>query len=129
MKTKRNPETVHSPFSTYSHQIELVGESRLLALSGQIGVDSEGNLVDGVARQLKLAWKNVGENLLAANMGYEHVVKLTVYLVHECIDTADRRRLFNEVFNGVAPCMTVVYVSALGDPSMKVELDVWASSE
>lgn len=62
-------------------------------------------------------------------MTYEDVVKLTIYLVHECIDTAERRRLFKDVFGAVTPCMTVLYVSALGDASMKVDLDVWASYE
>ena len=129
MKTKRNPDTIHPPFSTYSHQIELEHETRLLAISGQIGVDSNGDVASDVSEQVRLAWHNVGENLSAANMSYEDVVKLTVYLVHECIDTAERRRLFKEVFTLITPCMTVLYVSALGDPSMMVELDVWASSE
>ena len=129
MKKKRNPDSIHSPFSTYSHQIELVNEKRLLALSGQIGVDSAGNLVDGVADQLKLAWQNVGENLLAANMEYADIVKLTIYLLQDSIETDHRRRLFKELFGSICPCMTVLYVSALGDADMKVELDVWASAE
>lgn len=129
MKIKRNPGAIHKPFSTYSHQIELDRETRLLAVSGQIGVDLKGNMVEGVAEQLKLAWQNVGENLLSANMSYDDVIKLTVYLLHGCIDTTDRRQLFEEVFGAIKPCMTVLYVSALGDSAMKVELDVWASSE
>ncbi len=129
MKTPRNPGSIHAPFSTYSHQIELTNENRLLALSGQIGADPAGNIVEGVAAQLRQAWKNVGENLSAANMGYENVIKLTVYLVHNCIDTDTRRSLFTELFGSVSPCMTVLYVPALGDETMKVELDVWASSD
>jgi len=129
VKTKRNPASIHTPFSTYSHQIELVNEKRLLAISGQIGVDAEGQTVAGVSAQLKLAWQNVGENLHAAGMTYDDVIKLTVYLVHGCIDTDDRRTLFVDVFGGYSPCMTMLYVSALGDPDMQVELDVWASAE
>lgn len=129
MKKKRNPDTIHSPFSTYSHQIELINENRLLALSGQIGVDASGKLADEVSDQLKLAWRNVGENLLAADMAYEDIVKLTIYFVQNSIETNDRRHLFKELFGSISPCMTVLYVSALGDPDMKVELDVWASVE
>jgi len=129
VKIKRNPDTVHSPFSTYSHQIEILNESRLLALSGQIGVDTSGNLAAGVSNQLKLAWRNVGENLLAANMTYENILKMTIYFVQDSIETNDRRRLFTDLFGAICPCMTVLYVSALGDPEMKVELEVWASAE
>jgi len=129
MKTKRNPSGVHAPFSTYAHQIELNSEGRLLALSGQIGADTDGNIVPGVARQIELAWHNVGVNLKAADMDYDDLVKVVVYLVADSIDTNERRQVFKRVFSSVTPCMTVLYVSALGDPSMKVELDVWASAE
>jgi len=129
VKKKRNPDSIHSPFSTYSHQIEICNENRLLVLSGQIGVDPSGNMADGVSDQLKLAWHNVGENLLAANMSYENIVKLTIYLVHDSIKTDDRRRLFKDLFGSINSCMTVLYVSGLGDADMKVELDVWASAE
>lgn len=128
MKIKRNPTTVHTPFSAYSHQIELIKESRLLAMSGQIGVDANGVLAEGVAEQTRRAWQNVELNLLAASMTLGDVVKVTIYLVHECIDTGERRRLFEDVFGAYLPCMSVVYVPALGDQAMKVELDVWASS-
>jgi len=98
-------------------------------MSGQIGVDSTGDIVEGVSNQLKLAWQNVGENLLAANMTYQDIIKLTIYLVQDSIDTNTRRHLFGELFGSCTLCMTVLYVVALGDPDMKVELDVWASAE
>ena len=98
-------------------------------LSGQIGVDTSGTLAEGVSDQLKLAWHNVGENLLAANMSYENIVKLTIYFVQDSIQTNDRRQLFKELFGSINSCMTVLYVSGLGGVDMKVELDVWASAE
>ncbi len=128
MKIKRNPAAIHAPLSTYSHQIELHAESRLLAISGQIGVDREGSMTAGFAMQLEQAWANVRENLIAANMTEDDIVKLTVYLVPDSVGTAERRKLFSELFSSIAPCMTVLYVAALGDPSMLVELDVWASA-
>ena len=38
MKQARNPDTVHAPLGRYVHQIEVSGESRILFLSGQLGV-------------------------------------------------------------------------------------------
>jgi len=129
MKIKRNPDSIHAPFSSYSHQVELKREHRLLMVSGQVGADVRGKIVDGIEEQLDLAWKNLGENLSAANMTYDDVVKLTVYLVENCIETDSRRDLFAKVFSSVAPCMTMIYVPALGDPAMLIELDAWASAE
>lgn len=128
MKIKRNPATIHAPFSTYSHQVELHGESRLLAISGQIGADREGSMATGFTMQLKQAWENVCENLIAANMTEDDIVKLTIYLVPESIGATERRELFSTLFSSITPCMTVLYVAALGDPEMLVELDVWAST-
>lgn len=51
-------------------------------------------------------------------MGYENVVKLTIYFVHRSIDTSARRCFFAELFGSIEPCMTVLYVSGLGDSSM-----------
>ena len=98
-------------------------------MSGQVGADSKGVIAGSVTEQLKLAWHNVEENLLAANMTLENIIKLTVYLQHESINTNERRILFLSIFGEINPCMTVLYVPGFGDPDMKVELDVWASAE
>jgi len=51
-------------------------------------------------------------------MTYDDIVEITVYLVDGCIETDSRRTLFAKAFDSVSPCMTMLYVSALGDPDM-----------
>ena len=39
------PETLHKPFSAYSHGIEVKGANRLVFCAGQVAGDAEGNIV------------------------------------------------------------------------------------
>ena len=128
MKTIRNPEGVHHPLAAYSHQIELDASERLLVLSGQIGMRPDGSVPDDPIEQLKITLDNIRLNLDAANMSVSDVVKLTIYLVGQ-FDPDDRRRILSDYFEAVAPCMTLLFVAALGAPRLKVEIDAIASSD
>jgi len=126
MKVRRDPETVHPPLAAYAHQIEVSGE-RLLVMSGQIGAGLDGSVPAGALDQLAAALENVRRNLDAAGMGLGDLVKLTIYLVGE-VDTVARRALVERWLGPERPCMTVVYVSALASPALKVEVDAWAAA-
>jgi enamine deaminase RidA (YjgF/YER057c/UK114 family) len=124
----RNPASVHAPLARYSHQIELRGPGRMLVLSGQIGMTLDGRIPDDPAEQLELAMDNVVRNLEAARMGVSDLVKLTFYLVAS-IDADRRRTVLTERLGGHAPCMTLIYVSGLASPAVKLEVDAWASTD
>ncbi len=126
MKEFRNPQNVHQPLSSYSHQIEITGNERLLVLSGQVGMRQDGTVPDDPIEQMDVALENIFSNLQAANMGVKDIIKLTYYLVGE-IDTAKRRELVASKLQGHAPCSTLVYVAALASPIYKVEIEAWAS--
>jgi enamine deaminase RidA (YjgF/YER057c/UK114 family) len=126
MKTPRNPATIHAPLAAYSHQIEVSGQERLLVVSGQVGMRADGSIPDDPLEQLGVAFDNVERNLEEAGMDLADLVKLTVYLVGEW-DTDARRRLMAARLGAHRPCMTAVWVVALAGPSLRVELDAWAS--
>ena len=121
MKEFRNPPDVHKPLGSYSHQIEIKGNERMLILSGQVGMRPDDPL-----EQMDVAFENILRNLQVANMDVKDVVKLTYYLVGE-IDTAKRRALVLSRLQGHQPCSTLIYVAALASPIYKVEIDAWAS--
>ncbi len=50
-----NPETIHKPVAPYVHQIEITGPDKWLMMSGQIGMDIEGNIPDDPLEQLQCA--------------------------------------------------------------------------
>ncbi len=126
MKQFRNPQDVHQPLGSYSHQIEISGNERLLVISGQIGMREDGTIPDDPFEQLDLAFENIFRNLRAADMDVKDIIKLTYYLVGE-IDTTRRREIVLSKLQGHQPCSTLLYVAALASPAFKVEIDVWAS--
>jgi len=125
VKQRRNPSTIHAPLAGYSHQIELRDAERMLVLSGQIGMTSDGQLPDDAVDQLRLALENVLRNLEAADMAVSDLVKLTLYLT-EPIDADTRRLVLADRLDEHAQCMTLLYVAGLASPTIKVELDAWA---
>ena len=127
MKTYRNPNNVHKPLAAYIHQIEITSE-RMLIMSGQIGMLKDGSISDDPIEQLKVTLENIRKNLNAANMTINDIVKLTIYIVGE-MEPNERRRILADYFKEIEPCMTLLFVVALGTPSIKVEIEATASSE
>ena len=126
MKEFRNPQDVHQPLGSYSHQIEIRGNERLLVLSGQVGMREDGTIPEDPVEQIDLAFENIFRNLRAANMDIKDIIKLTYYLVGE-IDIAKRREVVLSKLEGHQPCSTLLYVAALASPAFRVEIDAWAS--
>lgn len=126
MKEFRNPQDVHEPLGSYSHQIEISGNERLLVISGQVGMREDGTIPDDPFDQIDLAFENIFRNLRAANMDVKDIIKITYYLVGE-IDTAKRRAIVLSKLQGHQPCSTLLYVAALASPAFRVEIDAWAS--
>ncbi|RPJ21726.1 MAG: RidA family protein, partial [Chloroflexi bacterium] len=114
------------PIGSYSHQIEIRGNERMLVLSGQVGMLEDGTVPADPLAQIDIALENIFRNLRAANMDVKDIIKLTYYLVSE-IDTAKRRELIASKLEGHKPCSTLLYVAALASPIYKVEIDAWAS--
>jgi 2-iminobutanoate/2-iminopropanoate deaminase len=123
----KNPDTIHQPLASYSHQAEVSADSSWLVLSGQIGMDKNGNVPADVIEQTKIALDNIKENLLAANLKKENLVKLIFYFVGTH-DSEQRKKLFSEYFGEHMPCMTVIFVAGLASPALKIEIDAWACS-
>lgn len=125
MKEFRNPEDIHAPVGSYSHQIEVVNE-RMLVISGQVGMRQDGSIPEDPYEQLDLAFENILLNLHAAGMDLKDLIKVTYYLVGE-FDIAKRREIVLSKLQGHRPCSTLLYVAALASPQFRVEIDAWAS--
>jgi enamine deaminase RidA (YjgF/YER057c/UK114 family) len=59
-------------------------------------------------------------------MDVKDIVKLNYYLVGE-IDLARRREVILSKLQGHQPCSTLIFVSALANPMLRVEIEAWAS--
>ena len=125
MKQARNPDSVHAPVGRYVHQIEVSSESRMLFLSGQVGMEADGTVPEDPVGQLGVALQNVLRNLEAAGFEMTDLVKLTTYVVGE-VDPAGRRAELDRVLGDHVTTSTLVIVAALASPVYKIEVDAWA---
>lgn len=126
MKEFRNPQDIHQPVGSYSHQIEIKGNERLLVISGQVGMREDGTVPEDPLEQIEVAFENILRNLRAAGMDVNDLIKITYYLVGD-IDTAKRRELILSKLQGHKPCSTLLYVAGLASPTYRVEIEAWAS--
>jgi len=107
------------PVSHYCHAVR-AGDR--IWVSGTVGVDGEGNTPDDPAEQFEIALANLDAALRAAGGVPENIVKVTVFLT----DVNDRERINPSrirYFGDHRPASTLVEVSALVSPAMKVEIE------
>ena len=125
MKRPRNPETIHAPIGRYVHQVEVSAESRMLFLSGQVGMRPDGSVPEDPVEQFAVCLENILANLVAAAFETTDLVKLTTYVVGS-MDAAGRRAALDRLLGSHVSTSTLVYVTALASPEYKVEVDAWA---
>lgn len=129
MNTRHNPSTLSPPLSNYVHGTEVSAGKRLLFVSGQVGIAPDGSVPSDFRAQADLAFSNVLEVLKSANMGPDSVVRLTVYAVsglsrEELIAFREAR---DAALDGVAVAHTLIYVSGLIMPELRLEIECVAA--
>ena len=120
-----NPKTV-SLAGKYSLGAEIPAGARVVFVSGQGGTDGSGKLADGIEAQCDQVWKNIGEVLKAADMGFKDIVKMTSFLTDSRFIAANRTAR-DKVIGEPYPASTLLIVQGLADPSMLVEIEVVAA--
>ena len=107
-----------------SHYTDAVRYGDLLFISGLAPLDENSRLVGegDVVMQTRQIFLNMKKILEAAGTGFEKVLKVTVYLT----DVADRTKINpvrQEFFGASRPASTLIGVSELAIPGMKVEIE------
>jgi 2-iminobutanoate/2-iminopropanoate deaminase len=123
---RHNPDGIAGPFASYSHGIELDGPVRFLFGAGQAGVDADGRIGDGIEAQATLVWRNIDSILADAGMRIDHIVQLTMLLLHRD-DYAIAREVRERALGEHRPASTLIYVSGLADPNWLIEIDFVAA--
>jgi len=118
-----NPEELARP-SGFSHAVAATG--RMVFLAGQIGMDRNGNVVDGgVVAQFEQALGNLLTALAAAGGQPEDLVSLTIYLI-DVEDYQAHGKEIGAVWRRLAgteyPAMAGVGVTRLWNPAALVEI-------
>jgi 2-iminobutanoate/2-iminopropanoate deaminase len=107
-----------------SHYTDAVRYGDLLFVSGVAPLDEKSRLVGegNVVTQARRVFVNMKKILEAAGTGFDKVLKVTVYLT----DVADRTKINpirQEFFGATRPASTLIGVSELAIPGMKVEVE------
>jgi putative endoribonuclease L-PSP len=95
--------------------------------SGQIAINPQtGELVDGgITAQTRQVFANLGEVLKAAQMGFEDVVKTTVFLA-DMNDFGQMNAIYGEFFTQNLPARSAVAVKALPKGAL-IEIELIAT--
>ena len=110
------------PVSHYCHVVEAMG---IIWISGLVGMNFDGTIPESTQDQFDIAMNDLNTCLVAAGGSSKNVVKVRVFLT----DISDRiiinpKRI--EYFGEHKPASTLLEISALVDPRMKVEIEAEA---
>ena len=126
---RHNPTPVlHGYDAIYAHGVEVPAAARILFVSGQVGVDRDGQLVEGgFGPQCRQAIANLEAVLGAAKMILSDIVKITVFITNrEHLTELRDARL---QYLAVAPAVTSVIVAGLHHPDWLVEIEAIAAAQ
>lgn len=121
-----NPDTLTKP-AAYSQVVEVTTPGRMIFISGQVGVGSDGKLVAGDFRAQALqVFENLKAALEAVGARFEDVVKMNSYLIeieHQAI-LRDVRRLYMNM--AAPPASTSVRVVGFAREGVLLEVEAVA---
>ena len=125
-KTQINP-WAWQDLAGFSQAWLVEGSAAIAFISGQAPISADGQLVgeDDFEAQVRQVFENLRAVLGEAGMGFDAVVKLTVYLTD-----MSRLRAYTQIkgefFVGEQPASTALGVTALARPEMMVEVEAVA---
>jgi 2-iminobutanoate/2-iminopropanoate deaminase len=121
------PAGIHPPFAPYSHGVEIVSRSRMVFVSGQLGIAADKTVPPDCAGQTRLCFEAIVAILAEAGMGLKDVVKLNAYVTgreHLKPYMDVRNTLFEEPY----PASTLMIVSGFAREEFVVEIEAIAAS-
>ncbi len=126
MSIKHNPASIAAPAGNYTHAIETPPNARWLHISGQVGSAPDGTVPAEIEAQAENCWKNIGAILAAANMGFDDIVKVTIFLTRSEF-IVPLRAVRQRFLGGLRPASTLVVISALAHPQYLCEIEAIAA--
>ena len=121
-----NPPELH-PAPGFSH-VAIASGTTVVHLAGQVALDQQFGIVGGddLGEQTKAAMRNVDVALRAAGVGWDDVVRRTIYTLHpteyETITAA-----IDEVTGGADhPAQTIVGITGLALAGLLIEIECTA---
>ncbi len=122
----RNPANgIYAASPDYIHALEVSQTSRLLFVSGTMGLDQQGMAAADLEGQLELIWSNLRAILTSADMTVDNIVRLTSYLRDGAFMEANQNARL-QALGGRAVPTTAIIVETLSDDWL-VEIEIIAA--
>ena len=124
-----NPKASHipRPVAAYSHCVKVPADAEWLVISGQIGIDPNGRLLDGARMQAEQAFRNILACLKESGMGKKDLVKITTFLTDPRHIDAFRVARKKVIGDATKPAATLLIVDGLASPDMVTEIEAIAA--
>ncbi len=116
---------VEGQFEPFSHYCHVTRAGNLVFVSGTVGIDRNGSIPPSIVEQFDIVLSNLDDCLKAVGAGPEHIVKVNLFLTN-IADRALINPARQRYFGRHRPASTLVAVSALVMPQLKVEIEVQA---
>ena len=129
--TRLNPAgMLKSP--AFSQAIKVKGNGSTIYVGGQNAVNEKNEVIGkgDVKKQTEQVLKNITVALKAGGADWENVIKLSIYIV-QGQNAKDMYEYYQKFLgeNPNPPIVTVVFVAALGNPDILLEIDAVAFVE
>ncbi|MEM9472997.1 MAG: RidA family protein [Pseudomonadota bacterium] len=127
MPVKVNTSEAPAPFSRYSQAMRVSAGKDLVFVSGQVGVDTDGNLADSEKGQHEQCWRNILAILADQGLGAKDIIEMTVYITTQ-EGVPIYREVRDEMLDGHEAASTLLIISGLANPDWLVEIGVVAEA-
>lgn len=124
-----NPAGIAPP-TGYTHVVT-TDAPKLVFISGQIGIDAQGKIQEGLRAQTIQVFENIKTALASVGATFDDVVKVTYLIVNfKAEDRVLVREIRAQYFNGDhPPASTLIGVQALALPELLIEIEALAAIE
>ena len=119
-------ERIRAHSNNAAHGMEVPANARLLFCNGQVGARLDGTVPEDLQEQIEVIFERIGIILAAANMTFENVVKLTVYVTDKSI-LDDYFRVSRRIMGSHNPPATLLVVNKFPRAGVEVEIEAIAA--
>lgn len=128
MLTPHTPPGIQPPFARYAHAVEVPAGTRLLFVSGQLGIAADGSVPEDAEAQADRCFENIRAILAEAGLGPADVVRLNGY-VDDRAHLQGYMRARDRFMAGSLPASTLIVVAGFARPEFKVEVEAIAAGD
>ncbi|MFF0947626.1 RidA family protein [Rhizobium leguminosarum] len=113
---------IYAASPDYIHALEVRQMSRLLFVSGTMGLDQQGMAAADLEGQLELIWSHLRAILSSADMTVDNIVRLTSYLSDGAFMEANQNARLRALGGRAVPTTAIIVETLRDDWLVEIEI-------